>query len=224
MDFTYELANPRAAMEITAVVSPEVNALGSALVKVERDIDEVVRDEHLGTWAVGIRVGTTARGVREPLIEFIRARRRSPSELLLGPDVPHELSSIGIVSIARLQDSHDEFSMWPPISDDLVEAGFAEHLRDAVGLNADKLAEARPRETHLVVAVERGGLSSDPRLTPAPALPASVDVLWVLLGYYTAKYTYRLWRTNGDRSWELLRHPLGYPSSRCVQGAPKRER
>ena len=78
--------------------------------------------------------------------------------------------------------------------------------------NVDKLREARPRETHLVVWLDRSGLSPDPARTPAPELPDDIDVLWVLLGYFNAKWTYRLWRTTAsDRRWHLLRHPLGMP-------------
>src|SRR6266487_2679868 len=72
--------------------------------------------------------------------------------------------------------------------------------------------EARPRETHLVVTLDRSDLSPDPVRTPAPELPDGIDVLWVLLGYFNAKWTYRLWRTTAsDRRWHLLRHPLGKP-------------
>jgi hypothetical protein len=78
--------------------------------------------------------------------------------------------------------------------------------------NVDNLREARPRETHLVVTIDRFDLSADPARTPVPNLLEGIDVLWILLGYYNAKWTYRMWRTMaGDRRLHLLRHPLGEP-------------
>ncbi len=64
-----------------------------------------------------------------------------------------------------------------------MQRGFGTLLRHAVEDNTDKLAEARPRETHLAVWVARSGISGDPSLTPPPRLPEAVDVLWVILGY-----------------------------------------
>jgi hypothetical protein len=84
--------------------------------------------------------------------------------------------------------------------------------------NVDKLRDARPRETHLVVTLDRADVSADLAHTPPPGLLEGIDTLWVLLGYYKAKWTYRVWRTTaGDRCWHLLGHPLGelaavYPS------------
>jgi len=90
--------------------------------------------------------------------------------------------------------------------------GFGTLLRAAMAANVDKLREARPRETHLVVTLDHRDLSPDPVRTPAPELLDGIDVLWVLLGYFNAKWTYRLWRTTAsDRRWHLRRHPLGKP-------------
>jgi hypothetical protein len=92
--------------------------------------------------------------------------------------------------------------------------------------NADKLREAKPREAHLVVTLDRSDVSADPARTPPPELLEGISVLWVMLGYYNAKWTYRVWRTMaGDRRWHLLGHPLGeppvvYPSRTLVSSRP----
>ena len=122
------------------------------------------------------------------------------------------LFDLSLASAMR-SDEGNELSIFPPIvSAQEGDDGFGTLLRAAMAANVDKLREARPRETHLVVWLDRFGLSPDPVRTPAPELPDGIDVLWVLLGYFNAKWTYRLWRTTAsDRRWHLLRHPLGKP-------------
>jgi hypothetical protein len=113
-------------------------------------------------------------------------------------------------NFAPRSDEENELSIFPPISNAEGAHGFGALLPTAMAANVEKLREATPRETHLVVWLDRSGLYPDPACTPAPKLSDGIDVLWVLLGYFNAKWTYRLWRTTAsDRRWHLLRHPLG---------------
>jgi hypothetical protein len=110
-----------------------------------------------------------------------------------------ELFDLGLASAMR-SDQGNELSVFPPVGNVTDgDDGFGTLLRSAMAENVDKLREARPRETHLVVTLDRSDVSADPARTPPPDLLEGIDVLWVLLGYYKAKWTYRVWRTTGSR-------------------------
>jgi hypothetical protein len=224
VDFTYDAAVPPVAMEITALVEPDVRALDGELLKIEAELREIVCSESLGAWLVGVRVGANVRDLRQPLVDLLRRHRgRSGVALFRAGEAPEDLTDgdlqlltelfdLGLASAIR-SDEGNELSVFPPIGNGTErDDGFGTLLGNAMAANVDKLREARPRETHLVVTLDRSDLSADPASTPAPDLLEGIDVLWVLLGYYNAKWTYRMWRTMaGDRRWHLLRHPLGEP-------------
>jgi hypothetical protein len=224
VDFTYDTAVPPVAMEITALVQPDIRALGAELLKLEAELREIVCSENLGAWMVGVRVGANVRRLRQPLVDLLRRHRgRSGVALFRAGEAPEDLTDsdlrlltelfdLGLHSALR-SDEGNEVSVSSPIGNGTErDDGFGTLLQSAMAANVDKLREARPREAHLVVTLDRSDLSADPASTPAPDLLEGIDVLWVLLGYDNAKWTHRLWRTMaGDRRWHLLRHPLGEP-------------
>jgi hypothetical protein len=232
VDFTYDVATPPVAMEITALVEPDIRALDTELLKLETELREIVSSEELGAWLLGIWVGANVRRLRQPLVDLLRRHRGRKGIAIFAADkAPEdmtdddlrllaELLDFGLASAMR-SDEENELSIFPPISNAEGAHGFGTRLRTAMVANADKLREARPRETHLVVSLDRSDVSPDPAHTPAPKLSDGIDVLWVLLGYYNAKWTYRLWRTTAsDRRWHLLRHPLGEPPAVYPPHAP----
>jgi hypothetical protein len=234
IEFTYDAAMPPVAMEITALVQPDLRALGTELLKLEAELQEVVCSEDLGAWLVSVRVGTDVRRLRPPLVELLRRQRtRSGIVLFRVGEAPGDLTEsdrrlltelldLGLFSAMRL-DQGNQVSVSPPISNDAEgDDGFGVQLRAAMAANVDKLREARPRETHLVVTLDRFDLSADPARTPVPNLLEGIDVLWILLGYYNAKWTYRLWRTmTGDPRWQLLADPLGEPPAVYPSATPR---
>ena len=135
-----------------------------------------------------------------------------------------ELFDLGLASAMR-SDQGNELSVFPPVGNVTDgDDGFGTLLRSAMAENVDKLREARPRETHLVVTLDRSDVSADPARTPPPDLLEGIDVLWVLLGYYKAKWIYRVWRTTaGDRRWHLLGHPLGEPPAVSPSRTPREQ-
>jgi hypothetical protein len=224
VDFTYDAAVPPVAMEITALVDPDVRELDAGLLKFEAELREIVRSEGLGAWLVGVRVGASVRDLRQPLVDLLRRHRGRKGFTLLRPgEAPEDLTGddrrllaelfdLGLASALR-SDQGNELSVFPPVSnvteshDDLGTL-----LQSAMAENVDKLREAGPRQTHLVVTLDRSDVSTDPARTPPPELLKGIDTLWILLGYHNAKWTYRVWRTTaGDRRWHLLGHPLGEP-------------
>jgi hypothetical protein len=233
VDFTYDAATPPVAMEITALVEPGVRALGAELLKLEAELQEIVSSEELGAWLLGICVGASVRRLRQPLVDLLRRHRGRNGVAIFGADMAPEdmtedglrllteLFGLGLASAMR-SDEGNELSIFPPVdSTQEGDSGFGALLVTAMTANVDKLREARPRETHLVVTLGRSGLSPAPVRTPAPELPDGIDVLWVLLGYFNAKWTYRLWRTApSDHRWHLLRHPLGKPPAVYPPHAP----
>jgi hypothetical protein len=224
VDFTYDAAVPPVAMEITALVDPDVSELGAELLKFEAELREIVRSEDLGAWLLGIRVGTSVRNLRQPLVDLLRRHGgRRGVALFRAGEAPEDLTDddrrllaelfdLGLVSAMRI-DQGNELHIFPPVGNDTEgDDGFGALPQRAMAENVDKFREARPRETHLVVTLDRSDVSADPARTPPPRLLEGIDVLWVLLGYYNANWTYRVWRTTaGDRRWHLLRHPLGEP-------------
>ena len=226
VDFTYDSAMRPAALEVTALVVPDVRALGAELIKLQGELQHLVRSEHLGAWLVGVRVGARVRDLKPSLIEFLRSQGgRAGVALFSQAAAPEGLTPAALRLLAKLFDAGlvtamrsnegDALSVFPPVSGTASaegERGFGTLLQRAIAANVDKLQEARPRETHLVVTADDPDLSADPARTPAARLPEGIDVLWVLLGYFNAKWTYRLWRTTAsDPRWHLLRHPLGHP-------------
>ena len=224
VDFTYDAAVPPVAMEITALVDPDVMELGAELLKFEAELREIVTSENLGAWLVGVWVGTSLRGLRQPLVDLLRRQRdRKGFALFRAGEAPDDLTDgdrrllaelfdLGLASALR-SDQGNELSVSPPISN-VTEGddGFGTLLQRAMAENVDKLREAKPRETHLVVTLDRSDVTADPARTPPPELLEGINVLWVMLVYYNAKWTYRVWRTMaGDRRWHLLGHPLGEP-------------
>jgi hypothetical protein len=183
---------------------------------------------------VGVRDGANVRRLRLPLIELLRRQRtrrgvalfragEAPDDLTDGDlRLLTELFDLGLFSAMRL-DEGNEVSVSPPISNDAKgDDGLSTLLQTAMAANVDKLREARPRETHLVVTLGRSDLSADPARTPAPDLLKGIDALWVLFGYFNAKWTYRVWRTTaGDRRWQLLWHPLGEPPAVYPSPTPR---
>lgn len=224
VDFTYDETNPAVAMEIWRPANEAVAALGSELFKLEAHLQQVVQAEGLGRWLLAVETGTRRRAIVDPLTELIRSERARSGVLLCRDDLPRDLNDtkrrrltalfdLGLFSALRL-DGGNDVHILPPVSGTREEQDLSALLSAAISDNVTKLREAGYPESHLVVAVDRHIASADPARTPPPQLPDGVDVLWVFLGYYNAKWTHRLWRTAGDSSWDLLQDSFGNPPAR----------
>ncbi|MEQ8717154.1 MAG: hypothetical protein RIE08_06050 [Acidimicrobiales bacterium] len=221
VDFTYESTDQPVALEVTSLTLPAAAAFAAELRKFGSALDEKARRNAFEGWHIGIRQGSDLAALGRPLEDFLRSQSsRDAPALFSTREAPTDLdaTSLSLLSDAldlglelALRFDQPGITVEPPISQTGTVGGFHVPLRAALNENAEKLREARPRETHLVVWPGRS-VSADPSQTPPPRLPDSVDVLWVMLDYYDAKCTYRLWRTaQSDSRWELLHHPLGEP-------------
>jgi len=222
VDFQFDQEEPGLALEITTIANEASEALQHELAKLETRLDSVAKEEQLGCWIVAIREGTLLVPLRDALPRFMRSQATSTIPACYWTDeapadATHEelkdlvdLLRLGVFRLDRV-DGDDGVVVWPPIRDKSFVSGFGTLLRFAVSDNAAKLGETRPRETHLLVHVGIP-VSADPSLTPPPSLPEEIDVLWVHLGYWNAKYDYRVWQTTRELgSWQRLGHPMGEP-------------
>jgi hypothetical protein len=156
VDFTYDATAPSVAMEITALVEPDVRALDAELLKLEAELREIFCSEALGAWLVGVRVGTKVRDLKRPLVDLLYSQRdRSGVALFRTDEAPKDLTGdhlrllaelfdLGLASAMRSDDGN-ELSVFPPV-DDVTggDDGFGTLLRSVMAANVDKLREARP--------------------------------------------------------------------------------
>jgi hypothetical protein len=132
-------------MEITALVEPDVRALGAELLKLETESQEIVSSEELGAWLLGIRVGANVRCLRQPLVDLLRRHRgRNGVAIFAADEAPEdttdgdlrllgELFDLGLVSAMR-NDEGNELSIFPPIGNAQEgDDGFGTLLRTAHG-------------------------------------------------------------------------------------------
>ncbi len=231
VDFTFAQSDPPIAMEVTAIVEDMTMAGGYQLRKLQERLDTVAREEQLGEWMFGIRTDARLKQIEPLLVRLMReAKERRELESFGLDRVPDnldeplaklvgELLDQGMRAALHKSDDPDVHGVAAPILPvgNWLGGGFQDRLIACIHANAAKLREARPREGHLVVAIGMPGLSCDPCATPPPPLEDGVDVLWVILGYYNAKYDFRLWRTTAaDPRWQLMCHGLVDPSEQPV--------
>jgi hypothetical protein len=120
------------------------------------------------------------------------------------------------------RDSNDRFTLFPGSGSEGVQflgvstsmfriEGFTDELFRIALDNAPKLAETRPRRTHLVVGV---GLhcSRDSSLTAVPPGPSEcpeiegIDWIWVLFGAGPSRghpFPWAWWARPGDPDWNI---------------------
>lgn len=128
-----------------------------------------------------------------------------------------KLLDLGLVSADCLSmSSSHHVDVFPPVTDGAWRSlGFRSELEEAVRANSQKLAAARPRETHLVAVVGDPATSPDPADTPVPSVPAEIDVLWVVLAVHFTSYgVHRVWRADrGATEWAPYWNPYGARAS-----------
>jgi hypothetical protein len=126
VDFTYDAAVPPVALEITALVDPDIRELDAELLKLQATLQEIVRSEGLGTWLVGVRVGASLRDLRQPLVDLLQRHcGRSGVALFRTSEAPEDLTDgdrrllaelfdLGLVS-AMHSNQGNEFLVFPPV-------------------------------------------------------------------------------------------------------------
>ena len=144
------------------------------------------------------------RGLKDPLIEGIRAGSS------------FEQPDIGITSAVKSAGEEDGITV-VPMSPTVGIRGFSVRLARIALSNADKLKEARPRQTHLAVVVDLLMGSRDISLTAPPPHPIqlnqmeSIDWVWVLFGFgpsITDDRPWAWWAQPGQTDWMVESGPV----------------
>lgn len=210
VDFVYEDASPGPlALEVTTIPMGELKAAHAAGDKWSRSLDDRVKSERLGHWDLFLSAHIQ---VKDHLNEIIEVIQSAPDQAYRDP--------AGRFRLWRAQpesagEEHGVQFMGVMTRGFAIE-GFSQELLQTVMDNAEKLNEARPRQTHLIVQV---GLSRspDPTFTLVPSEPdalevlSAVDWIWVVFstgGEGMGDRPWAWWAQPGDYEWRFQIGPL----------------
>jgi hypothetical protein len=211
------------ALELTSLQDSVWLAANSAARKLERQLTTFARDRSLQGWVVA--VSSTARlmdiaAAAMPLMESgteIRPMRYSSRDLADAEangeldeflERHRDLHGLGLSLLQRRPDSDSVFFMVAGAGFQIL--GFTHLLAEALAVNAVKLREARPRETHLAVLVGRWDLSNAPSETAPPAFPDDVDVLWIVHPVRGNPEALVWLAHRGDDNWRVFTTAIRY--------------
>ena len=165
-DIRFDSADPPVALEVTSIVDPPFIATARTADPVAQEMTRAVIDEGLGRWYVNVVAGTRLRPISEDLLDVIRAG---------GGRLPE-----GVIDVSPADDGEPGVVIGTWSSSAAVALpGFTQELIEAISANESKLELAERYEHHLAVDL-RTLRASDPSMTPAPELPRSIDLLWVV--------------------------------------------
>jgi len=218
VDFVFDQAEPRIALEVRSIVDTSLLQASSFLLKMGETLTALARNQDLGFWSIAVWEGWKEKTLVSATARFLEAERsRVPPVLFAAPalklkldvdavPLPEELARLGLLSAAK---RHGEpgVHVLPQVSDGPTEsAGLSDPLVACIVEKESVLREARPRETHLAVLVEDSRFVADPRLSPPPHLTDAVDVLWVFLSDFLEPSHYpRIWRVRRSMTqWEMF--------------------
>lgn len=187
-DIRFDSAEPPVALEVTSIVDPPFIATARTADPVAQEMTRAAIDEGLGRWYVNVVAGTRLRPISEDLLDVIRAG---------GGRLPD-----GVIDVSPADDGEPGVVIGTWLSSAAVALpGFTQELIEAVTANEGKLALAEGYERHLAVDL-RALRASDPKMTVAPTLPATLDLLWVIRTTITQTRTEPMawWSDGGEWS------------------------
>jgi hypothetical protein len=165
-DVLFDKVSPPVALEVTSIVHPPFIATARVADPVAEEMTLAAIDEGLGRWYINVVAGTRLRPIAGDLLDVIRAG---------GGRLP-----AGVIDVSQADDGEPGVVIGTWSSSGAVALpGFTQELIEAVSANEGKLALAERYERHLAVDL-RALRASDPSSTPAPDLPPSIDLLWVV--------------------------------------------
>lgn len=205
VDFVYPDARPRPlALEVTAIVSPEDMKGTRASIELSERLSRTAGAEKLGAWLVTarldrdfrrlepeiVKVLRDAQPIRRRLLEsdgFIRPGYYSSDDLLRLPRdrwdafiaEHNRLKEFGLEEVKPMESKREHAVHVLPYRSAMI-GSFDAELRERIASKADVLGKVGELERHLAVLVHRWDVSNDPRSTPVPPLPPTVDALWVV--------------------------------------------
>lgn len=214
VDYTYDspAAGPAVALEITTLRDQAWERGKASLPDVADELTELAVAEELGRWSVEVHDDASLRALKPEIVTLLRAGREVSVDDGHPPEATradHERwSRLGLMRLKRRPGPPGvRLAGWSGMTP--IE-GFEDLLAYEVDANAAKLQAARQgkRETHLAVEVRSFYCSREPSLTPAPALPEDVDVLWVFFRWHNDGRAGAWESRRGDAQWRLHLSPL----------------
>jgi len=187
-DIRFDSPRPPVALEVTSIVDPPFIATARIADPVADELTQIALNEGLGRWYVEVAAGTRLRPIMEAILDVIREGASPPA---------------GVLRVSRADGGEPGIVIvtWSSAGATTL-VGFTGELQEAIHSNLTKLAQAEGFERHLAVDV-CALRASDPSATPAPPLPAGIDVLWVIRTTITPERAEPMawWSTGGEWSF-----------------------
>ena len=219
VDFTFDepVDPPAVALEVTRLYEQRLRQGQAALRPTGEALEDAAESEGLGGWLIAVDAYATMKKLRPHILEIMRRGHdvRVNDYSLNGTDAPGDAlavirqhrrwASVGLISAER---SDLPGVRVAGLSGGRGIDGFRDLLDVEIKANADKLMEARDRETHLAVEVHRFDCSTLVERTDEPDLPGSIDFLWVIFRWAHGLDRPPLWRLRRGGTWEVIDAPL----------------
>jgi hypothetical protein len=201
VDFIYPEARPMPiALEVTSIPDDDYLAGVRASIQRQEKLSRIAEQEQLGSWLVTVVAVKNLKAIEDDILKLIRRGYPiRPGQYthrdLMGFDTDRGRRDF-IDMHRRLKDKGlVEVERWPSRRQNVVGlllltgartiGGFSHPLKVAIDDNAEKLGNVRDHEHHLAVLVGRFDASTHPELTPVPALPIEIEVLWIVTRYWS---------------------------------------
>lgn len=211
VDFTYEDAVPRVALEVTTVQDDSFLSAASAARKLADRLNEAVQREQIQPYRITVSEWADMRRIEGPLLKIMRtgqgitpgayssaelAKWDAAGTLQTNLEQHRALKSLGVGQVLPAPgDGAVSVSTWGE-----SEGGWApaKGLEDVAFANIDKLRAVGPHyETHMMIGIGRYRVSQDAERTLVPALPEGLDRLWLV----------HLWQgARGRQVWSVRQH------------------
>lgn len=195
IDFIYPNASRPAALEVTSLVRSEHNARHQAARRHLRSLDEIAKNERLGSWVLWIGPGVHVKSIEAEAAQILRSRRSGPKR------------RASMWKLDRVRSDHHGVSV---ASTSTITRGGGDpsttsRLATEIVRNMDKLAAAKPRyETHLAVSARRGFLEPDLHSVLVPGGAGefgALDWLWVIAWDAYPDEPRIWWARPGSHGW-----------------------
>jgi hypothetical protein len=229
VDFVYPDAQPRPlALEVTAIVASQDESGSRASDPLSERLTRVAEAEGLGAWMISVEIDRDFRRLEPEILKVIRCAQPIREQLLatggsIRPGyytsddllrLPRDrwasfmaehqrLRELGLNNVTPVRWSRENFVGVLP-GRGAVIGGFEVDLQERVNAKADVLGEVGDLQRHLAVLVHRWDVSGDADSMPVPALPPTIDVLWVVHRWQHDRERPETWVTRRWRSsWSV---------------------
>jgi hypothetical protein len=220
VDFIYPEARPMPiALEVTSIRDDAYLAGVRASIQRQEKLSKIAEREGLGSWLVTVVAVKDLKALEGDILKLIRYRYPfRPGQYthrdLMGfntdrgrrafVEMHRRLKDKGLVEVERWRSRRQNFVGILPMTGARIIGGFSHPLKVAIDDNTEKLGNVRDHEHHLAVLVGRFDASTYPELTPVPAPPNEIDVLWIVTRYWSDGAPTGVWLARReDSAWTL---------------------